>query len=216
MENTLWFNQSGETFNGISCDAIYGGCPQDNGGNFIVDRGVIPTGAPIAAGLPAPGSTAEQIANDIGYVLPPVPNTGGVKPMRLVKGQRVGMVVAIACLVPPCPVSANMIKGTVTGNIQKTYPERYEILWDDGTTGFFFPTEVSVLAPEPVIEPEVIDDTVPVPVIVVPQPAPVVVSSGCGDDQYTVPFKIQGEEKCVDKTIALVLGAVAIYYILKK
>ena len=215
MENTLWFNQSGETFNGISCDAIYGGCPQDNGGNFIVDRGVIPTGAPIAAGLPAPGSTAEQIANDIGYVLPPVPNTGGVKPMRLVKGQRVGISVQVQCFAPPCPPMI-INRGTVTGNIQKTYPERYEILWDDGTTGFFFATEVSVLAPEPVIEPEVIDDTVPVPVIVVPQPAPVVVSSGCGDDQYTVPFKIQGEEKCVDKTIALVLGAVAIYYILKK
>ena len=30
--------------------------------------------------------------------------------------------------------------------------------------------------------------------------------NGCGSNQYTVPFKIQGEEKCIDKTIAMVLG----------
>ena len=40
--------------------------------------------------------------------------------------------------------------------------------------------------------------------------------NGCGSNQYTVPFKIQGEEKCIDKTIAMVLGAIAIYYIIKK
>tara|TARA_R110001592_G_scaffold59740_3_gene181371 strand:+ start:10699 stop:11112 length:414 start_codon:yes stop_codon:yes gene_type:complete len=40
--------------------------------------------------------------------------------------------------------------------------------------------------------------------------------NGCGSNQYTVPFKIQGEEKCIDKTIAMVLGAIAIYYIVKK
>ena len=204
MENTLWFNQSGQTFNGISCDAIYGGCPQNQAGNFIVDNGVIPTGEPISAGLPAPGSTPEQIGNDVGYVLP-------TKPMRLVAGQRVGKVVFMTCIVAPCPMSGNMITGTVTGNIQKSFPERYEILWDDGTTGFFASSEVSVLAPDPVLY---------YPPLGLPvaetQPAPAVVSSGCGDDQYTVPFKIQGEEKCVDKTIALVLGAVVIYYILKK
>ena len=219
MDNKLWFNQSGETYNGISCDNIYGGCPQDNAGNFIVDRGVIPMGTPVASGLPAPGSTEQEIANDVGYVLPPVPTptppyTGGTKPIRLEKGQRVGMVVATACLVPPCPMSANMIKGTVTGNIQKTYPERYEILWDNGDSGFFASSEVSILAPQPVPEPVI--EPAPVPVVVVPEPAPVVVSSGCGDDQYTIPFKVQGEEKCIDKTIALVLGAVAIYFIMKK
>jgi len=219
MDNKLWFNQSGETYNGISCDNIYGGCPQDNAGNFIVDRGVIPMGTPVASGLPAPGATQQEIANDVGYVLPPVPtptppNTGGIKPIRLLAGQRVGMVSHMACLVPPCPMSANMIKGTVTGNIQKTYPERYEILWDNGTTGFFASSELTVLTvtqiPTSTVEPE------PVPVVVVPEPAPVVVSSGCGDDQYTIPFKVQGEEKCIDKTIALVLGAVAIYLIMKK
>jgi len=214
MENTLWFNQSGQTFNGISCDAIYGGCPQNQAGNFIVDNGVIPTGEPISAGLPAPGSTPEQIGNDVGYVLPTI---GAVKPMRLVAGQRVGIYADLRCIVAPCP-SMIINRGTVTGNIQKSFPERYEIIWDDGTTGFFASSEVSVLAPEqdnvPVIEPDPLD-LPPVPVVVVPS-VPVSVASGCGDDQYTVPFKIQGEEKCVDKTIALVLGAVAIYYILKK
>lgn len=39
---------------------------------------------------------------------------------------------------------------------------------------------------------------------------------GCGSNQYTVPFKIQGEEKCIDKTIAMVIGAIAVYYIIKK
>ena len=215
MENTLWFNQSGQTFNGISCDAIYGGCPQNQAGNFIVDNGVIPTGEPISAGLPAPGSTPEQIGNDVGYVLP---NIGAVKPMRLVAGQRVVLRLnQVQCIVAPCP-SMIINRGTVTGNIQKSFPERYEILWDDGTTGFFASSEVSVLTPEqdnvPVIEPDPLD-LPPVPVVVVPS-VPVSVASGCGDDQYTVPFKIQGEEKCVDKTIALVLGAVVIYYILKK
>jgi len=220
MDNKLWFNQSGETYNGISCDNIYGGCPQDNAGNFIVDRGVIPMGTPVASGLPAPGATQQQIANDVGYVLPPVPTptppyTGGTKPIRLEKGQRVSMITHMACVAPPCPMSANLRKGTVTGNIQKTYPERYEILWDNGDSGFFASSEVSILAPEPVIElPQT--EPAPVPVVVVPEPAPVVVSSGCGDDQYTIPFKVQGEEKCIDKTIALVLGAVAIYFIMKK
>ena len=37
--------------------------------------------------------------------------------------------------------------------------------------------------------------------------------NGCGSNQYTIPFKIQGEEKCIDKTIAI---AIAIYYIIKK
>ena len=59
-------------------------------------------GTPVASGLPAPGSTEQEIANDVGYVLPPVPTptppyTGGTKPIRLEKGQRVGMVVATAC-----------------------------------------------------------------------------------------------------------------------
>lgn len=219
MENTLWFNQTGETYKGISCDDIYGGCPQDNAGNFIVDRGVIPTGNPVAAGLPAPGATQQQIANDVGYVLPPVPtptppNTGGTKPIRLVAGQRVGRIVAMACITQPCPMSANLQKGTVTGIVQKTYPEKYEILWDDGTTGFFSSSEVSVIQAENL--PDVPTDVPSPTVIPLPEPAPVVVSSGCSDDQYTIPFKIQGEEKCIDKTIALVLGAVAIYYILKK
>ena len=66
--------------------------------------------------------TAEQIANDIGYVLPPVPNTGGVKPMRLVKGQRVGISVQVQCFAPPCPPMI-INRGTVTGNIQKTFPD---------------------------------------------------------------------------------------------
>ena len=39
---------------------------------------------------------------------------------------------------------------------------------------------------------------------------------GCSDDQYTIPFKIQGEEKCIDKTLALVIGALAIYYLMTK
>jgi hypothetical protein len=225
MDNKLWFNQSGETYNGISCDNIYGGCPQDNAGNFIVDRGVIPMGTPVASGLPAPGATQQEIANDVGYVLPPVPTptppyTGGIKPIRLLAGQRVGMVSYMACLVPPCPMSANMIKGTVTGDIQKTYPERYEILWDNGTTGFFASSELTVLN-EPQITTSPVEPE-PVPVVVVPPVVydegsyPVVESSGCGNDQYTIPFKVQGEEKCIDKTIALVLGAVAIYLIMKK
>ncbi|MDB9959943.1 hypothetical protein OAD75_06110 [Gammaproteobacteria bacterium] len=39
---------------------------------------------------------------------------------------------------------------------------------------------------------------------------------GCGSNQYTIPFKIQGEEKCIDKTIAMVIGAIGIYYLIKK
>jgi hypothetical protein len=50
-----------------------------------------------------------------------------------------------------------------------------------------------------------------------PLPLPTIPTQrGCGSNQYALPFKIQGEEKCVDKTIAMVLGAIAIYYIVKK
>jgi|TARA_R110002096_G_scaffold19430_2_gene64705 hypothetical protein len=48
MQKKLWFNQTGESFQGIPCDNIYGGCPQNSAGTPIIDSagtspGVIPT-----------------------------------------------------------------------------------------------------------------------------------------------------------------------------
>ena len=39
--------------------------------------------------------------------------------------------------------------------------------------------------------------------------------ASCGKDKYTLPIQI-GEEKCIDKTLALILGAIAIYYVMTK
>ena len=145
--------------------------------------------------------------------------TEGLEPAQplLEAGQRVRGAYNSQC--PPgesCPTVMSYRTGSVTGNMLKTLPPKYEILWDhkqvNGQSGFYLASDL-----------EVINDGSLYPIYGTTEPLtpfapvePVVVASGCGDDQYTIPFKIQGEEKCVDKTIALVLGAIAIYYIMKK
>lgn len=240
MRNKLWFNQTGEYYDGIPCDDIYGGCPQDAQGNPIVD-----SNPPVPLGLPSPNATPDQIANDPGYLVPLADGTvvdanGNVVSTgtnagltmaqpTLVAGQRVSKVFSTPCPPPPapCPASANLMMGTVTGIIQKSLPAKYEIIWDNGQSGFFLADEVT---PQPMDIPEPTSpDPGTAPIEPDPQPGdadyvePTTVENpegdiikGCGDDQYTIPFKIQGEEKCIDKTLALVIGALAIYYLMTK
>ena len=236
MRNKLWFNQTGEYYDGIPCDDIYGGCPQDAQGNPIVD-----SNPPVPLSMPSPNATPDQIANDPGYLVPLADGTvvdanGNVVSTgtnagltmaqpTLVAGQRVSKVFSTPCPPPPapCPESAIMVMGTVTGIIQKSLPAKYEIIWDNGQSGFFLADEVT---PQPIDIPE---PTSPDPVTpinptgdIAPTEEPTVenpegdIIKGCGDDQYTIPFKIQGEEKCIDKTLALVICALAIYYLMTK
>lgn len=338
MENKLWFNQAGESYNGIPCDDIYGGCPVSQGGTPIVDAN-----PPVPLAIPAPNATDAQIANDPGYLQVladgSVVDANGnvvsqgtddglapVQPM-LQAGQRVSKVVAQQCITLPCPQSANLMIGTVTGIIQKTLPAKYEIIWDNGTSSFDLASDVTPMPNQPVTpitqpmysigqeitydsyhncpvgggaiapnDPCIVsgrgvivgmDATSPVPRYQVQMvngeikyllegemqplqvelsseekfcqdkvngmswadvdpnpdkenyyatcvqeqlalgdgtvftpPSPVVVepplgAKSCGEDKYALPIQI-GEEKCIDKTLALVLGALAIYYIMTK
>ena len=235
MENNLWFNQVGESYNGIPCETIYGGCPITEGGQAIVDSN---SSLPISSGIPYPnndGTTSSPDVLDPGYLqvladgsvvdangnLISSGTTEGLEPAQplLEAGQRVRGAYNSQC--PPgesCPTVMSYRTGTVTGNMLKTLPPKYEILWDhkqvNGQSGFYLASDLEVINDE--IYSNIDKMTVPVEYDKGSYLAPVVVSSGCGDDQYTIPFKIQGEEKCVDKTIALVLGAIAIYYIMKK
>ena len=271
MQNKLWFNQAGESYNGIPCDDIYGGCPVSQGGTPIVDAN-----PPVPLAIPAPNATDTQIANDPGYLQVladgSVVDANGnvvsqgtddglapVQPM-LQAGQRVSKVVAQQCITIPCPQSAYLMIGTVTGIIQKTLPAKYEIIWDNGTSSFDLESDVTPMPNQPIV-----DANPPVPLVVLSSeekfcqdkvngmswemvdpnpnkenyyatcvqeqlalgdgtvftpPSPVVVepplgAKSCGEDKYALPIQI-GEEKCIDKTLALVLGALAIYYIMTK
>ena len=320
MENKLWFNQAGESYNGIPCDDIYGGCPVSQGGTPIVD-----TNPPVPLAIPAPNATAAEIANDPGYLqvladgsvvdangnLVSQGTDDGLAPVQpmLQAGQRVSKIFSIPCPPPPapCPESANLMIGTVTGIIQKTLPAKYEIIWDGGTSSFNLASDVTPMPNQPVqpitepiyrIGQDIVydsytncpvggqisvypndpcivssrgvivgmDETSPVPRYQVQmstsnaiaaegdikfltegeiRPLVMVMSNGqieplggnvigpvqepsvetpvvlepqpmsCGKDKYTLPIQI-GEEKCIDKTLALVLGALAIYYIMTK
>ena len=176
MQTNLWFSQSGETYQGMPCDDIYGGCPQDNQGNFIVDRGVIPIGniiPQVSQGLPSPNATATEIANDVGYIDPK--NTGRYE-TSFCQGQAATMRFA---------------------------SEEAKQDWMDKCMG-----EGDVYEKIEILNKELEDNILPAPTMPT--------QNGCGSEEFTIPFKIQGEEKCIDKTIALVIGAIAIYYIVKK
>jgi|TARA_R110000822_G_scaffold128530_2_gene264365 hypothetical protein len=171
MQTNLWFSQSGETYQGMPCDDIYGGCPQDNQGNFIVDRGVIPIGniiPQVSQGLPSPNATATEIANDVGYIDP--------KNTSFCQGQAATMRFASE------EAKQDWMDKCMQNNISQ------------------------MIENQPI-------ENLPIN----PLPAPTMpTQNGCGSEEFTIPFKIQGEEKCIDKTIALVIGAIAIYYIVKK
>ena len=285
MNNKLWFNQAGESYNGIPCNDIYGGCPVSQGGTPIVD-----TNPPVPLAIPAPNATDAEIANDPGYLQ--VLADGSVVDANgnlVSQGTDDGLVLAQPMLQAGQRVAIGIQSGTVSGIIQKTLPAKYEIIWDTGNTGFFLADEVTPIPNQPVqpitepiysIGQEIVydsylncpvggqissndpcivsgrgvivgmDETSPVPRYQVQMstsnalaaegdikfltegeirpfqplgdgtPSPVVVepplvANSCGKDKYTLPIQI-GEEKCIDKTLALVLGALAIYYIMTK
>lgn len=179
----LWFNQNGDST----------------------------TGTPVAAGLPAPGSTPAQVAADPGFLIPgttPSILQGGaggpdVLPQEdpLMNGDRVQRLDGVI--------------GTATGVALKTLPAQYQINWDDGTSSNVLMSDVGIVS-RAINTTQI--PTGPAPIEPDPQPgddtyiAPSVVNERCNQDQYTIP----GLDKCIDKTAALVLGAIALYLILNK
>tara|TARA_R100000908_G_C3750700_1_gene145302 strand:- start:323 stop:1336 length:1014 start_codon:yes stop_codon:yes gene_type:complete len=156
MENKLWFNQAGESYNGIPCDDIYGGCPVSQAGTPIID-----TNPPVPLAIPAPNATDAQIANDPGYLqvladgsvidangnIVSEGTDDGLAPVQpmLQAGQRVSKVFSASG-----QISANLMIGTVTGIIQKTLPAKYEIIWDNGTSSFDLASDVTPMPNQPV------------------------------------------------------------------
>lgn len=63
----LWFNQAGETFAGIACDSIYGGCPQDAAGNILTDNGMMhpPTGSYPSPVPPPIGNETDKLRQEL-------------------------------------------------------------------------------------------------------------------------------------------------------
>ena len=107
---------------------------------------------------------------------------------------------------------ADGVLGTATGVANRMYPPGYEINWDDGTTSTPKSAEVFIVSQGAVseIQPELIQ---PVQAGIggglgSTKPA----DNGCPENHYLVP----GVEKCLDRTVALVLGAVALYIIFNK
>ena len=182
----LWFNQNGDSTTGLPVAVM--GTPQNQ--------------PPIAA-LPAPGSTPAQVAADPGYLIPgqtPSILQGGaggpdVLPQEdpLESGDRVRRM--------------DGVEGTATGMALKTLPAKYQINWDDGTSSNDRLSDITIVSRvrdmvmnnRGDLEPSVTD-------------GPMIGSESCNENQYTVP----GVDKCIDKTAALVLGAIALYLILNK
>ena len=103
------------------------------------------------------------------------------------------------------------VLGTATGMSLKTFPPQYQINWDDGTTSNEFSADIGVMSRDENFTPgptppgdNTIDDC--------PAGEQATGEPICNETQYTVP----GVDKCIDKTLALVLGAVAAYLIFKK
>lgn len=165
MSNKLWFNQAGESYNGIPCDDIYGGCPVSQTGTPIVD-----TNPPLPLPIPAPQGKGDVNGDgyDPGYLITMADGSvvdangnvvsqgtdDGLAPIQpmLQAGQRVSKVFAQPCPPPPapCAASANLQIGTVTGIIQKTLPAKYEIIWDNGTSSFNLASDVTPMPNQPV------------------------------------------------------------------
>ena len=189
-KSNLWFNQNGDD----------------------------DTGAPIMAGLPSPDATDAQIAADPGYL--EVLEDGTVVDANGNIVQNATSVdlggAAGPDVLPAGPElfagdrvqRPDGVMGTATGMSLKTLPAQYQVNWDDGMSSNELSSDVVIVSRAadidpgtPVVNPGVPVDTTP--------PQPVI---KCSDEQYEVP----GLDKCIDKTMALVLGAVALYLILNK
>jgi hypothetical protein len=104
--------------------------------------------------------------------------------------------------------------GEYTGMQTKSLPPKYQIQWDDGSMSMVSRNEVQIEEPlltaPPVSDPRPIEPVdvpaVETPVVLEPQPM------SCGDKEIMIPVV----DKCVDKTMALVFGAIALYLILNK
>jgi hypothetical protein len=133
----------------------------------------------------------------------------------IVAGTRVSKIVHGECP-PEAPcIGEDLIQGVATGVIIKTLPAQYEILWDDGITSMELALDLNVQQPAegphfPAYSPANVDVRPYKPtdeVIVIPAPVEKVV---CADKQYSI------LDMCIDQTVLLVAGGIALYLIVKK
>ena len=105
----------------------------------------------------------------------------------------------------PCRVNR---WGTIMGMDTTSIQPRYEIeMSDDGSTIYMEEAQLSEFQPEGLEEGIVLP---PIPI-----PVPEVIQ--CTEEEYNIPLsKVGGDDKCVDKTLVVVLGAVALYFLLAK
>ena len=92
--------------------------------------------------------------------------------------------------------------GTITGMDQSSLLPRYEIkMADDGSVKYIDERALSPFQPEGAL---------------IGEPLPVTTIE-CGPEEYNIPLsKLGGDDKCVDKTLVVVLGAIALYFLLAK
>jgi|TARA_R110000851_G_scaffold56807_7_gene132721 hypothetical protein len=93
---------------------------------------------PVIAGLPAPGSTPIQVANDPGYLIPQ-PNGTSIDANGNV---HIPMNIRVSKLLGENLTSK---EGTTTGNNTKSLPKQYTILWDDGTQTHEYAADFTIL-----------------------------------------------------------------------
>lgn len=107
-----------------------------------------------------------------------------------------------------CGEAMTTFTGITTGNSGHN-PSNGYIIWEvkferDGNTvtDYFLPSQMQNMVP-----------TTTAPGVIPVEPPRL----ACQEDEYKVPLsKLGGEDKCIDKTLALVLGAVALYFLLAK
>ena len=117
-----------------------------------------------------------------------------------------------ASLAATAPCSQDLIFGRATGVTIKTLPMQYEILWDDGITSMEWALDLnvwndtSVQFPEDnMYSPSNVDEK---PIGVPPKYTKLKVV--CDDKQYSI------LDMCIDQTVLLVAGGIALYLIVKK
>ena len=130
MNNNLWFNLASSSVPAPPAPPVPPVAP-----------------VPVMAGLPAPGSTPLQVANDPGYLIAQPNGTsidanGNIHiPMNI----RVSKASGIIGSGPND--AAYLLKGTTTGANTKSLPKQYTILWDDGTQTHEYAANFNIIGP---------------------------------------------------------------------
>tara|TARA_R110001592_G_scaffold20489_12_gene83094 strand:- start:2709 stop:3371 length:663 start_codon:yes stop_codon:yes gene_type:complete len=216
----LWFNQNGDSSTGVP---VMAGLPAPNATpeQIANDPGFLVPSAlddvtlpPLAPTVPYSGGPGGGLNNDtiVGpLTLPPLFMTQRVSQTYFPPSQPMIGPDGIPLIGGPVP---QIRYGEYTGMQTKSLPPTYQIQWDDGSMSMVSRNQVQIEEPlltaPPVSDPRPIEPVdvpaVETPVVLEPQPM------SCGDKEIMIPVV----DKCVDKTMALVFGAIALYLILNK